>query len=473
MKRLSLIALLGMLAGFYACRSVTEVEVPDENIHDGKMVIEATHEFDSLTRTVLQEDGSVWWSPNDAVGIFFGEYMGLYFSINSVDAPTALFVSYSDAFDRYMQSPDSKPGADSYWGVYSHYVNYGSADTRPTREKESVNVSLPSSQKAVAGTFDSRHFISIAKSNNHQEFTFYNLCGGLAFCVEKEGITKVTFQGNAGETLAGRVNVVMDSEGHPVVNEARVSDTKIVMEMPAGEYFVPGEMYYMIMLPTVLSEGYTMIFQTDLEEGTLVSSDPVEIKRSTFGRLTDPDSSAEWVEHIWTTATCDPQANLTALKTLKVSAKSEAIHICMELEEGVAAEAFNIMLDADCSAETGGGNGSFTESTCEWMIEGVLTAEEIYVDPGLYIWTGEVGDISWSWDGYLDGGFASVRGNGNQYNIVVTKEHCPDIEWADTFGLGVIVYDSNWYKIGCLPNAASTDDNLAGCAPLLRVTFQE
>lgn len=312
MKKFILLTLLGILS-ISACTGLSEIENTVEATIKKEVTITATHEFDYQTRTVLQEDGSVWWKPNDAIGVFFGTYCSWFVAYNMEDAPTANFIGEALIVQGHNENSNGNAGEYTYWGVfppdlsndyeddYDEDFSYweGNEDyEEPTREKESVNVYLPTKQKGVAGTFDRNLFISIAKSNTYKELSFYNLCGGLAFCVEKEGIHTVTFRGNADEVLAGGVNVVVNSDNHPVVNEVRNGKKEVRLTMPEGDYFVPGEWYYMVMLPTALEDGYSMTFYTDTEMGTVVSSDPVEIKRSVFGRLTNPDTDVEYTEFI-------------------------------------------------------------------------------------------------------------------------------------------------------------------------------
>ncbi len=304
--------MLGILS-ISACTGLSEIENTEETTVKKEVTITATHEFDYQTRTVLQEDGSVWWKPNDAIGVFFGTYCSWFVAYNMEDAPSANFIGEALIVQGHNENSNGNAGEYTYWGVfppdlsndyeddYDEDFSYWSGNEdyeEPTREKESVNVYLPAKQKGVAGTFDSNLFISIAKSNTYKELSFYNLCGGLAFCVEKEGIHTVTFKGNSDEVLAGGVNVVVNSDNHPVVNEVRNGKKEVKLTLPKGEYFVPGEWYYIVMLPTSLEEGYSMTFYTDREMGTVVSSKPVEIKRSVFGKLTNPDSGVEYTEFI-------------------------------------------------------------------------------------------------------------------------------------------------------------------------------
>ena len=510
MKRLGLIAMLGMLVGISACQSVSEIEDPEGNILKEETVIKVVYEADHQTKTVLQENGDVWWKPNDAIGVFFGPYCSTFHAYNMEDASAAYFIGNALIIQGNTENSDGKPGAYSYWGVFPPELsNPYTADQEfdywkgnedyecPTREKESVNVYLPARQKGVAGTFDSNSFISIAQSSDYKELSFYNLCGGLAFCVEREGIHTVTFSGNAGETLAGKVNVVMNSEGRPVVNEVLNGKTEVTLAMKEGEYFIPGEWYYIVMLPTVLEEGYTMKFYTDSEAGVMTSSDRAEIKRSVFGRLTNPDADIETspVAEIvidgefsdWdvldpslvSIATCAPDAKWTALKVLKAHVNEDFLNVYVEIDLDQIPDRefvpFHIYLNADGSDATGGGWFSWSDYNCDVMMEGGIMRSGVYCswDPLVAFWIGSVGESGWMWDVYVDAGYgmATGCGNGDKYELAISKDIMEyfGVELAETFGLGVDI-QQNWENVGVLPNGNVTDDNSWGAVPLLKVS---
>lgn len=296
MKRIYFIAMLLLSAGLSACVSINESEDILENCQYEEVVIHATHEYDCQTKTILQDDGSVWWNPDDEIGVFFGSHYFKFRACIEDPSPVADFIGNVLVIDAHNENSDGESGIYDYWGICpseSVVENYTLHDY-PSRECDTVSVYLPYIQNAVAGTFDSNCFISIAKSHDYSKLSFYNLCGGLAFCVERDGINKVTFSGNSGEILAGGVDVVMNSQGRPVVSKILEGTTEITLSLDNGEYFLPGEWYYIVMLPTVLENGYTMTFHTDNKKATLVSTDSVEVKRSVFGRLTNADAGQEF-----------------------------------------------------------------------------------------------------------------------------------------------------------------------------------
>ena len=505
----------GVLICASACTSLSEIENVTENITYEELTISACQECDSQTKTVLQDNGSVWWKPGDAIGVFFGNHCYEFYSCNLTDAPVADFVGKAVVIQGGNENASGTPAQNTYWGVfppnltnvYTQDRNYdykrGNSDYQsPTREGESINVYLPAYQKALAGTFDSNYFISIAKNNNYKELSFYNLCGGLAFCVKNEGITKVTFKGNAGEILAGQVSVVMNSEGRPVVNNVINGKTEVTLVMKNGEFFIPGEWYYMVMLPTVLDEGYTISFNGQ----DVVSTIPVKIQRSVFGRLTNPDADlgeisptiitdgdfSDWDNidpSLISEAVCDQDARYTALKSFKAFSDPSYLYLLVEFDEEQILDKsltpFHVFLNIDNSSSTGGYEDMWNEAYIDYMLEGTIFIGDEYVtwDPYVFKWWGEVGGSGWEWCdpslspdyennyGALVGeysGVATSAGNANKFEIAINKFMIPDASFAETFKVGVEI-EQGWCNVGNLPNTACTDDNLTGRSQMLTV----
>ncbi len=510
MRKFLFVTMLGVLCAISACTVVIDDEMPVENFVTEEVVITATHEYDANTKTVLKEDGSVWWKPGDAIGVFFGPFCSEFRAYNSVDAPSAKFIGNALIVDGHNENSNGNIGEYTYWGVFppsltNSYTtdakfNYhrGNLDYEaPNRNGESVNVYLPSRQKGVAGTFDYNNFISIAKSNDYKQLSFYNLCGGLAFCVENEGISKVTFAGNDGEILAGQVNVVMDSKGHPVVNEVLNGKTEVTLAMNSGQFFVPGEWYYIVMLPTTLEKGYTMTF-SGRGSGKYVSEVPVEIKRSVFGRLSRPDSNFEYGGELrldieidgdffeWdypstcvSVATCAVNAPWTALKTLKAYADYTNLYIYFEFDKDEIQDRsyvpFHVYINQDNNTEGCGDDLWLGQGGQDFLLEGAVIAEDAFCpyDPALIQYFGtDLSTVEWAWEIVIPegSGIATGVGSGNAYELSISLASLDeaDVQLSDLFAIGVEIQQS-WNPVGVLPNAAITDDNPRGAAPMLEV----
>jgi len=191
------------------------------------------------------------------------------------------------------------------------------------------------------------------------------------------------------------------------------------------------------------------------------------------------------------TATCAEEATYTALKVFKVCADADYVNVYFEYDVeqvvDLAWTPIHLYLDADNSAETGGGDANYSDADAEFMFEGVFAADGDFVsfDPALFHWWGEVGATGWLWtdpnETFTDGdgknwgadmpeGSGIAEGAGvvaeGKYELQITKEMAAGVEWADTFGIGIDIQQS-WTTVGMLPNAAGE----GATAPKLRVTI--
>lgn len=250
-----------------------------------------------LTKTVLQQDGAVYWSPGDEIKLFYGPTYEAKFSATCKEvSDTTVFVGKLDGF-----SYDDK---HSFIAAYPY-------DAAGACDGESVTLTLPDEQTAVAGSFPKGTFLSLARTDG-DILDFYNVCGGIKFSVSQSGITRIILKGNAGETLAGTVRAGFDESGRPAIQEVIEAKDSIVFLPPEGESFSPGKWYYIVAFPASLEQGYTMHFTKNWEvyvaEGERQSEHAVSIKRSIWGTIHDPDASVNFIPNIlddiivyWTT----------------------------------------------------------------------------------------------------------------------------------------------------------------------------
>lgn len=223
------------------------------------------------TKTVLQPDGSIFWSPADCINVFYGDKSGKFTSTNDEAAESVEFIGSLGSF--------TMDGETEFVAVYPY-------SDATTFSGSSVTVTLPSEQTGVEGTFAEDLFLSVAKSTDVNLY-FYNVCGGVKFSVARDDIKKVVFRGNGGESLAGTLEVGFDDKGLPVVADIADDDTAVTLFAPDGGTFVPGTYYYLVLIPQALTLGYTMDLYTDDLAETISSESSVTVRRATWGVLSD------------------------------------------------------------------------------------------------------------------------------------------------------------------------------------------
>lgn len=223
------------------------------------------------TRTVLQQDGRVFWSPSDCITVFYGNVPGKFTSTNTEPAASAEFTGSLGSF--------AIDGETEFKAIYP----YSNDIVTPTDEGI-LSIFLPSEQTGVEGTFADDLFICVAKSKD-VNLHFYNVCGGVKFSLARGDIKKVVFRGNNGETLAGRMAVEFDSKGIPQVTDMTGGKSSVTLVAPDGGTFKEGVFYYLVLVPQSLTKGYTMELWSDELVETVSSEASVTVRRSAWGVL--------------------------------------------------------------------------------------------------------------------------------------------------------------------------------------------
>ena len=245
---------------------------------EGAPEIKAKVESEKETRTSLSVDesgaGTIYWNPSDKIDVFFGTKKVHYTSQNTSDATIATF-----------KTSESVSGSDvsstNIWGLYP-------SSSSSSCNGSSITTTLPSTQYGVPNTFDKDIFPAMAHSSS-TDLQFYNVCGGIKFNLAYDDIKKITFRGNNNEDLAGTVSISFEDNlpKATIVNGVK----EITLTPKTGMTFTKGADYYFILLPGILSAGFTITFTaTDGTTGTLNYTDkPVTIKRSIFGKKGNMD----------------------------------------------------------------------------------------------------------------------------------------------------------------------------------------
>lgn len=276
-------------AAMLSCTKEIVQDQPMQEPQDGNIVTFVANAENPDTKTTLQEDGSIWWDAGDEISIFHAAQVGMKFTARSTE-PSASATFEGTIDPNWWSSNDNPP----YVAVYPYNENdILEADGENT---DRVTLTVPSVQHAVKGSYDRKAFVSLARSYDHN-LQFYNLCGGVKFSVDQEGITSVTLKGNNNEVLSGKVLVGWDASGKPVVDEVLSGESSIQLSAPDGETFEKGAWYCIAALPATLSSGFTMTFAKKpsgitQEHGTVTYTQGVSIQRARWGKMNKAEEQA-------------------------------------------------------------------------------------------------------------------------------------------------------------------------------------
>ena len=252
-----------------------------------ELTITASVEADVATRTELsQTDGSVLWTPGDAISLFYGSGSNGGSRFESTATESTDVTNFTGTIGVITGGADVAPEDTYFWGLYPYSPN-------ASCDGSAVTMTLSSTQTAMAGTFAPGASPSIGRSQG-LSMGFFNICGGVKFSVTHPGIKKVTLQSIGGELIAGTAKVGISEAGLPVVREILSGTDAISLEAPEGEYFEVGQYYYIMMFPTKFNSGFTLTLETFTETTTVEKNSVIDITRSYFGRMSNVDNGATY-----------------------------------------------------------------------------------------------------------------------------------------------------------------------------------
>ena len=280
-KYISIAALVVLAAGCSDLKESPETSIFTEE----EIILTATREgLDPGTRSVRQDDGSVYWGPSEEVSVFYG---------SGIDGGSK-FVSTNTSIAKTVElqgTIETTESGKEYWAVYP-YSEQNDCDG------SSIITNIPAIQTAVEGNFSDNAFPAMAKGSS-TSLAFWNICGGVKFSVSRSDIKSVKFEANSGGYLSGRARFAFNSEGKPEFTENKYCVPRVTLIAPDNGTFKAGKYYYITMIPAFLSGGFTMTFTTESKIGSFRSDEVQEIKRSTFGVLKNIDSKVtNWESNV-------------------------------------------------------------------------------------------------------------------------------------------------------------------------------
>ena len=275
MKR-DIIYTAACLVAFASCQKQEVAEAPSQV----EVAVELTASAAAdATKTVMTEYNAHWWSVSDKISLFY-----------TVEGKTghSVFTSknYIPAASAKFAGSLSLPAEDTDLTTVSALAVYP-ATTADASDGTSVNVTVPSVQTAVEGSFMEGAYPVVAKTSDlTAALSFKAVCGGVKVSFQTSGITFFTFKAANGEKIAGTASVKIGEDGTPVATLGEGAVSEITVNAPAGGFEV-GKWYYMTAFPATLTGGYTVTLSNGKSFGGTSS---IAIKRSVFGVLDSKDA---------------------------------------------------------------------------------------------------------------------------------------------------------------------------------------
>ena len=230
MRKISIFA--AFVVAMTAVSCVEDINSGAPAVNDGAVTFEAS--FGVMSKAVLEPgatESKVAWEAGDQVGVLVGEGNYLY---------SAATAGYSTTLST---EATGVPSEGTYYAVYPY-------DSEAVLAEGVITTSLPAEQTAVLGSFTTHLAVAQTTSDN---LAFKNVCGLVKVIIDAENVTKVVFEGNSGEVVAGGINVtVSDTPSWAVVAEQGATSVTLA---PVSGTLAKGA-YYFAVLPQTFAAGF-------------------------------------------------------------------------------------------------------------------------------------------------------------------------------------------------------------------------
>ena len=269
---------LFVMASFFSvfgCIKDVELQPQEEELHE--VVFHAS--WDPETKTVLQEDGSVWWSHGDEISLFVGNGDNGGYKLTSTNEKPSATTDFVGSIG------DDSTGA-SYVAIYPYSEsNYVSGNI--------IHAEIPAVQVAKEGTFERDLFVSVARSDDDILY-FQNVCSGIKFSVKNSGIKKIEIISRGSQCITGGFDIDINSE---LVAYNRTGTSGLTIISPEESGFTPNSYYYAVLLPIKKETssdgmppcGLIVKYYNIKGEIAQYECDPVEFKHGAFKRMLNKD----------------------------------------------------------------------------------------------------------------------------------------------------------------------------------------
>lgn len=231
------------------------------------------------TKTVLQEDGSVWWSPGDEISLFVGNGDNGGYKLTSTNTAPASKVDF-------VGKIGDNPNNATYTAIYPY--NESNRIVGNT-----VFVTIPVEQVAQEGTFADGALVSVAVSSDENLF-FKNVCSGIKFSVAKENINKIVIKsGDDAPSIGGKMEINLSDPSNPVSGNG--TSSSVTITAPDGGCFKEGSYYYASLMPGTKSGGVEIEYYTsDNKVGYFISNNSTTFNRATVKRFYEKDKDLKF-----------------------------------------------------------------------------------------------------------------------------------------------------------------------------------
>lgn len=219
------------MALFASCMEDERMDAPQS----GKVRMEFYAGMDADTRTQLVANNNVHWETGDAISLF-----------DPSDANNEFTTQESGASVTFTGTAGESAG--TYYALYPYSAG-------ATIAGSIITTTLPATQTAKAGSFDTMLNPSVAVADAQHNLYFKNACALVKFTLGgSTEVAKATLCGNNGEALAGTLTIDASADAPAATVDAKFGETVVELAGP----LTSGSTYYFVVAPGALAGGLTL-----------------------------------------------------------------------------------------------------------------------------------------------------------------------------------------------------------------------
>ena len=247
MKKLfKTLPLVLIVMSIYSCTSDDETV---QDVNDNSSVVTTftcTQENDgTTTKAALGSEGKILWESGDAISIFDGNKANYKYSLGS---------------ESNGKSTGTFSGTGAVTGPYVAVYPYTAGATLSDDRKSVSNIVLPDEQEAVAGGFDPKAALMIAKSNT-TTLQFKNAVGFIKVTPQFDCKKIILRAANKTQPLAGKGKINIEDPNNPYIDFT--GSKELSYSITLSGTITSGKAYYIAVPAVTLSAYWTLTFVTE------------------------------------------------------------------------------------------------------------------------------------------------------------------------------------------------------------------
>ena len=249
----------------------------------------STESYEDATKTVLGENNTVLWSEGDCIGVFESSTIATKFIVSEASAGSTngSFTVVGSQGNGYVSGTEIPNNIAIYPYEENLVCNVGAMSGEYVDSYTVSNVTFPTEQEYVAGSFANNSFVmaAVTRTATDNQLRFKNVCGVMRLQLRGTAqVASVRLEGKSGEKLAGNGTLtIYTDERVPAVTMSGDAETYVMLNCGSGVQLDESVAtdFYISIPPVSFANGFKVtITDTDGATATIETDKSNTVERS-------------------------------------------------------------------------------------------------------------------------------------------------------------------------------------------------